>query len=151
MRIIESLEELKSLAGTEVAVSDWIVVDQERIDLFADATGDRQWIHVDAERARRDSPFGGTVAHGYLTLSLLPVLLEQSIALRQVRMALNYGVNKVRFPAPLPSGSRLRARFVPAAVADVEDGAQVIWQVTMEREGGDKPVCVAEAVVRCYW
>lgn len=151
MRIIESLEELKSLAGTEVAVSAWIVVDQERIDLFADATGDRQWIHVDAERARRDSPFGGTVAHGYLTLSLLPVLLEQSIALRQVRMALNYGVNKVRFPAPLPSGSRLRARFVPAAVADVEDGAQVIWQVTMEREGGDKPVCVAEAVVRCYW
>lgn len=151
MRIIESLEELKSLAGTEVAVSDWIVVDQERIDLFADATGDRQWIHVDAERARRDSPFGGTVAHGYLTLSLLPVLLEQSIALRQVHMALNYGVNKVRFPAPLPSGSRLRARFVPAAVADVEDGAQVIWQVTMEREGGDKPVCVAEAVVRCYW
>ena len=150
MRIIESLEELNPLVGTEVAVSDWILVDQDRIDRFAKATGDHQWIHVDAERARRDSPFGGTVAHGYLTLSLLPVLLDGSIELRNVRMALNYGVNKVRFPAPLPAGSRMRARFMLMALAELGDGAQLTWQVTMEREGGDKPVCVAEAVVRCY-
>ena len=150
MRIIESLTDLEPLVGTEVAVSGWIVVDQDRIDRFADASGDHQWIHVDAERARRDSPFGGTVAHGYLTLSLLPVLMERSLALRKVRLALNYGVNKVRFPAPLPAGSRMRARFVLMALAGLDDGTQLTWQVTIEREGGDKPVCVAEVVVRCY-
>jgi acyl dehydratase len=150
MREIASLAELKKLVGQEVAVSDWVEISQDRINLFADATGDHQWIHTDAERSRRESPFGGTVAHGFLTLSLVPMLIEKSIVMSDVRMGVNYGLNKVRFPAPVPAGSRLRGRMTLLSVEDIAGGAQVTWQVTMEREGGDKPVCVAESVSRRY-
>jgi acyl dehydratase len=150
MREIASLAELKKLIGQEVAVSDWVEITQERVNLFAEATGDHQWIHLDAERSRRESPYGGTVAHGFLTLSLLPMLMGASIRMLDVRMGVNYGLNKVRFPAPVPVGSRIRARMTLLSVEDIPDGAQVIWNVTMEREGGEKPVCVAESISRRY-
>ncbi|MDB5763459.1 MAG: MaoC family dehydratase [Herminiimonas sp.] len=150
MREIASLAALKELVGQEVAVSDWIEISQERVNLFADATGDRQWIHLDAERSRRESPYGGTVAHGFLTLALLPMLMGQSIHMPDVRMGVNYGLNKVRFPAPVPVGSRIRGRMTLLSIEDISGGAQMVWQVTMEREGGDKPVCVAESVTRRY-
>ncbi len=150
MREIASLADLKELVGQEVAVSDWVEISQERVNLFADATGDRQWIHIDAERSRKESPFGGTVAHGFLTLSLLPMLMERAIVMSDVRMGVNYGLNKVRFPSPVPVGSRLRGRMTLLSVEDIPGGAQMIWQVTMEREGGDKPVCVAESISRRY-
>jgi acyl dehydratase len=151
MREIASLAELKALVGQDVGTSGWIVVDQGRIDRFAAATGDHQWIHVDVERCRRESPFGTTVAHGFLTLSFLPVLMDQVVALRGVRMGVNYGVNKVRFPAPVPAGSRVRAHIKLQSVEEIDGGAQIAWHVTMEREGGTKPVCVAESVARFYW
>lgn len=151
MREIASLEELKSLIGQEVAVSDWIPITQERINMFADATGDHQWIHLDVERSRKESPYGTTIAHGFLTLSLLPMLMETAISMPKVRMGVNYGLNKVRFPAPVPVGSKVRGRMTLMSVEDIEGGAQIIWQVTMEREGGDKPVCVAESIARRYW
>jgi acyl dehydratase len=144
-----SLDELKAAIGTEVGVSDWCEVSQERINTFADATGDHQWIHIDPERAAQ-GPFGTTIAHGYLTLSLLPVLSQGVTTVNGVRMGVNYGLNKVRFPAPVPAGSRVRARFELLSVEDIEGGAQVVSRVTVEREGGDKPVCVAEAVSRIY-
>lgn len=150
MREIASLDELKGLVGQEVAVSDWIEITQDRINRFADATGDHQWIHLDAERARRESPYGTTIAHGFLTLSLLPMFLEQSLVMRDVKMGVNYGTNKVRFPAPVPVGSRLRARIALLSVEDITGGAQVVWLVTMEREGSDKPVCVVESITRRY-
>ncbi len=144
-----SLDELKAAIGTEVGLSDWIEVPQERINTFADATGDHQWIHVDPDRAAQ-GPFGTTIAHGYLTLSLLPVLAQGVTTVNGVRMGVNYGLNKVRFPAPVPAGSRVRARFEVLSVEDIEGGAQIVSRVTVEREGGDKPVCVAEAVSRIY-
>jgi len=150
MREIATLAELKSLVGQEVVVSDWIDITQERVNQFAEATGDLQWIHTDVERSRRESPFGGTVAHGFLTLSLFPMLMQNSIVMSDVKMAVNYGINKLRFPAPLPVGSRLRARFALQSVEDITGGAQVTWLITMEREGGDKPVCVLESVSRRY-
>ena len=150
MREIASLAELKALVGQEIAVSDWVEITQERINLFADATGDHQWIHIDPERARKESPYGTTIAHGFLTLSLLPMLLQSAITMLDVRMGVNYGLNKVRFPAPVPVGSKLRARIFLMSVDDIEGGAQVVWQVTMEREGGGKPVCVAESITRRY-
>lgn len=150
MREIETLAELKQLVGQEIAVSDWVEITQERVNLFADATGDHQWIHVDVERSKRESPFGSTIAHGFLTLSLLPMMMERSIVMRDVRMAVNYGLNKVRFPAPVPIPSRLRGRIRLLAVDDIAGGAQMIWEVTMEREGSDKPVCVAESISRRY-
>ena len=150
MREIASLDELKGLVGQEVAVSDWIEITQDRINRFADATGDHQWIHLDAERARRESPYGTTIAHGFLTLSLLPMFLERSLVMRDVKMGVNYGSNKVRFPAPVPVGSRLRARIALLSVEDITGGAQVVWLVTMEREGSDKPVCVVESITRRY-
>lgn len=150
MREIASLQELKALIGDEVAVSDWITITQERVQLFADATGDHQWIHLDVARSRAESPFGGTVAHGFLTLALLPMLMAQSINMSDVRMGVNYGLNKVRFPAPVPVGSNVRARMTLLSVEDIAGGAQLIWQVTIEREGGDKPVCVAESITRRY-
>ena len=149
MRSFEHLAELEALVGQEVAVSDWITVDQQRIDRFADATGDHQWIHVDPVRAAA-GPFGATVAHGFLTLSLLPELSASAIEVRDTRMGVNYGLNRVRFPAPLPSGSRLRGRFRLLAYEPIAGGAQVTMEVTMEREGSDKPVCVAESVARRY-
>ena len=150
MRIIASLDELKQLAGQEVAVSDWITITQERVQQFADATGDHQWIHLDVERSKAESPYGGTIAHGFLTLSLLPMLMASSLQMSDVKMGVNYGLNKVRFPAPVPVGSRLRARIVLLSVEDISGGAQLVWQVTIEREGGDKPVCVAESITRRY-
>jgi acyl dehydratase len=150
MREIASLAALKELIGQEVAVSDWVEITQERVNQFAEATGDRQWIHVDVERSRKESPYGGTVAHGFLTLSLLPKLMERAIVMSDVKMGVNYGLNKVRFPAPVPVGSRIRARIKLLTVDDIPGGAQVSWEVTMEREGGDKPVCVAESIARRY-
>ena len=150
MRVIASIEELKSLIGQEVAITDWFAITQERVNLFADATGDHQWIHLDAERCRRESPFGGTIAHGFLTLSLLPMMLESALSMPSAKMGVNYGLNKVRFPAPVPVGSRVRGRMALLEVEDIGDGTQIVFKVTMEREGGDKPVCVAESIVRRY-
>jgi acyl dehydratase len=150
MREIASLAALRNLIGQEVAVSDWIHITQERVTLFAHATGDRQWIHLDAERCRTESPFGIPIAHGFLTLSLLPMLMQSAIAMPDLKLEINYGVNKVRFPAPLPVGSRVRGRMTLLRMEDIEGGVQTTWQVTMEREGGDKPVCVAESVLRQY-
>ncbi len=135
------------LIGKELGPTEWLEVDQERIDRFADATGDHQWIHVDPERAA-EGPFGTTVAHGYLTLSLLPLLMSGALQLTGYGMGINYGLNKVRFPAPVPSGSRVRATFTVQSVEDVPAGEQGVVLATVEREGGDKPVCVAEVVVR---
>ena len=150
MREIASLAELKTLVGQEVAVSDWVEITQERVNQFAEATGDLQWIHLDVERCKRESPFGGPIAHGFLTLSLLPMLMQSSLRMTDVRMGVNYGLNKVRFPAPVPVGSRVRSRTTVLSVEDIEGGAQVTWQVVIEREGGDKPVCVAESISRRY-
>lgn len=149
-RIFRSAEELGAAVGGRLGYSDWLAVDQRRVDLFADATGDHQWIHVDPERAAA-GPFGTTIAHGYLTLSLLPVLVPQVFRVEGVRMGLNYGTDKVRFPAPVPVGSRLRATAVLQKVAEAGGGVQVTAAVTVEREGGDKPVCVAESVSRYYF
>jgi acyl dehydratase len=150
MREIASLDELKALVGQEIAVSDWVQISQERVNQFAEATGDYQWIHLDVERCKRESPFGGPIAHGYLTLSLLPMLMQNSVHMTDVRMGVNYGLNKVRFPAPVPVGSKVRSRTKVLSVEDIEGGAQVTWLVTVEREGGDKPVCVAESISRRY-
>jgi acyl dehydratase len=150
MREIKTLEELKSLIGQEIAVSDWVEISQERINTFADATGDHQWVHVDVDRAKRESPFGGPIAHGFLTLSLLPKLMENAIKMTDVKMGLNYGLNKVRFPAPVLVGSKLRGRFKLLEVEDITGGAQVIFEVIIEREDSDKPVCVAESIMRRY-
>jgi acyl dehydratase len=141
---------LASLAGQEIGVSDWVVIDQERVNKFADATGDHQWIHVDPEKAAQ-GPFGTTIAHGFLTLSLLVKFIDEvRPSSGEFRMGINYGVNRVRFPAPVPVGSKLRAHFEVLEVADVEGGIQVVTQGTVEREGGEKPVCVAEMVSRHY-
>ena len=150
MRVFESLAELKPLVGEEVAVSDWVTVTQQRIDQFAEATGDHQWIHVDPQRAAR-GPFGTTIAHGYLTLSLLPLFADSAIEFRNVRMSVNYGLNRVRFTSPVPVGSELRARFRLLAVEDIANGGvQVTTEVTIERKGGDRPVCIAESIARRY-
>jgi acyl dehydratase len=150
MREISSLAEASHLVGQELAVTDWHDISQTRVNQFAEATGDHQWIHTDVERSRRESPFGGTIAHGFLTLSLLPMMLEQAIVIRDVRMAVNYGLNKARFPAPVPVGSRLRGRITLAAMETIAGGAQLQWNMLVECDGSDKPVCVAEVIVRCY-
>jgi len=144
-----SLQELEARVGQELGVSPWMPVEQERIEAFARATEDRQWIHLDRERARA-SPFGGTIAHGFLTLSLLPRMMEQAIALPGGRMTVNYGLNKVRFTAPVPSGSRIRGRFTVRKVERVDGGAQVTWGAEVEREGSEKPCLVAEWLSRHY-
>ncbi|MEW2568974.1 MaoC family dehydratase [Streptomyces sp. NPDC057621] len=149
-RIFASADELKAAVGEQLGYSDWVEVDQKRIDLFAEATGDHQWIHVDPEKAA-SGPFGTTIAHGYLTLSLLPLFGPQLIAVEGVKMGVNYGTNKVRFPAPVPVGSRLRATAKITAVDEVTGGVQVSVGFTVEREGGEKPVCVAESVSRYYF
>ena len=149
MKSFEHLADLQPLVGQELGVSDWIIVDQQRIDRFADATGDHQWIHIDPVRAAA-GPFGTTVAHGFLTLSLLPEMGASAFEVRDTRMGVNYGLNRVRFPAPVPSGSRLRGRFRLLSYEPIEGGAQVTVEVTMEREGATKPVCVAESVGRRF-
>lgn len=152
MAIVEfdSPEQLRPLIGTEVAVGAWLEVSQDRINLFAEATGDKQWIHLDEARSAAESPFGGTVAHGYLTLSLIPYLADQALHMRAVRMGVNYGLNRVRFTAPVRAGKRVRARLTPLQVEDIPGGWQLTWKVVVEIEGSDKPACVAETVSRRY-
>jgi acyl dehydratase len=150
MRILQSLAELPALVGQDVGVSDWRTVTQEQINLFAEATGDHQWIHVDVARAKA-GPFGAPIAHGFLTLSLLPRFFEGALEIRNTGMGVNYGLNKVRFTAPVPAGSRLRGRVKLLACEPIDNnGMQMTWQVTVEREGSDKPVCVAESLTRRY-
>ena len=149
MRQFGSLEELGRELGQVVGTSEWITITQQAIDEFAHATGDLQWIHVDRVRAAQ-GPFGTTIAHGFLTLSLLPQMGESAISLGGVRMGVNYGLNKVRFPAPVPVGSRLRGHFKLTGFEPIEGGAQITFEVTMEREGSSKPVCVAESLSRRY-
>jgi acyl dehydratase len=143
------LNDLAALVGQEFAHSDAVLIDQARIDAFAHATGDHQWIHTDPTRAA-GGPFGATIAHGFLTLSLLPQLMHNSFAIDDVRMGVNYGLNRVRFPAPVPSGSRVLARFKLLAFEPIDGGAQLSIEATMRREGHGKPVCVVEQVVRQY-
>jgi acyl dehydratase len=149
MRTFETIAELQPFVGQDIATSEWIVVTQERIQLFADATNDHQWIHLDRERAKA-GPFGTTIAHGFFTLSLLPEMSASAFEVRGTKMGVNYGLNKVRFPAPVPSGSRLRGHFKLLAYDPLDGGAQLTVQVTMEREGADKPVCIAESLARRY-
>ena len=146
----ESLDQLKSLVGKEVVVSDWVEITQERIDRFAEATGDFQWIHVDVERAKRESPFGAPIAHGFLTLSLMSKFFNESLDFGHSRMGVNYGGNRVRFTDPVTVGSRLRARLVLGQIEDIPGGVQIAWNVTMECEGRDKPCLVAEWLTRRY-
>src|SRR5215211_191394 len=150
MTEIESVKKLGEWVGRDVAVSEWVGVSQERIDAFAEATEDRQWIHTDPGRAARESPFRQTIAHGFLTLSLLSELGRTAMKVGGVRMGINYGLNRVRFVAPVPAGSRIRGRFKLAALEEIRGGAQAIWEVSVEREGGDRPCCVAEWLVRYY-
>lgn len=150
MKNIPSLAVLADLIGREAAVSDWMEIDQERIDRFAAATGDRQWIHVNHERCRQLPELGGTISHGLLTLSAVSALMQETIAIGGVGMALNYGLNRVRFPRPVQTGSRIRARFTLLSCEEVGDSVQAIWQTTVEIEGGGKPACVAEMLLRYY-
>ncbi len=145
-----TLGELPSLVGKELGTSDWYEIDQDKVNLFADATGDHQWIHVDVERAKKESPFGGPIAHGYLTLSSLVPMLAQVLTVSDVVMGVNYGLNKVRFPSPVPVGSKVRAAATLKSVEEVAGGLQCTLSVAVEREGGDKPVCIAEPVFRYY-
>ncbi len=147
---IENIAALKDFVGKEVGVSDWLEVSQERINQFAEATEDRQWIHVEVERSERESQFKTTIAHGFLSLSLLSELGKRTMSVGGVRMGINYGLNRVRFVSPVPSGARIRGRFTLAAVEEVKGGVQATWNVTVERDGGDKPSCVAEWLVRYY-
>lgn len=150
MKTFNTLQDLAVCVGQTVAVSDWHAVTQEQIDLFAKATGDHQWIHVDPERAK-SGPFGATIAHGFLTLSLVPRLLESSLVVTEARMGVNYGLNRVRFTAPVPVGSHLRGQFTLQAAEPLPgDGWQFTWAVTVECEGAGKPACVAEFLARLY-
>ncbi len=151
-RIIGSLEELRSLSGQEAGVSDWYPINQNQINQFAETTEDRQWIHLDVERAKAESPYGSTIAHGFLTLSMLSHLSREAVDLRgDFKMRINYGLNRVRFPAAVLSGARIRGRFSVGAIEEITGGIQIIWNVTVEAEGSDKPVCAAEWVVRAYY
>lgn len=150
MKIFNTLDELPGHVGQEVAVSDWVTVTQEQINLFAQATGDHQWIHVDVEKAKA-GPFGAPIAHGFLTLSLIPKFFETSFRIENTRMGVNYGLNRVRFTAPVPVGSRLRARMKLLECKPIEaNGMQMAWEVTIEREGSERPVCIAESLSRRY-
>jgi len=141
---------LRDRVGEEIAVGDWFEITQARIGQFADATGDHQWIHVDPARAATESPFRTTIAHGFLTLSLLSTLIREAIQFTGIRMAINYGLNKVRFVSPVPAGSRVRARLAIGAVDEIGGAVQVTWSATIERDGSDRPSCVAEWLVRYY-
>ena len=150
MKTFQTLSDLAACVGQEVAISDWVTITQEQVNQFAEATGDHQWIHIDVERAKQ-GPFGGPIAHGFLTLSLLPRFFGGTLAVTEARMGVNYGLNKVRFPAPVPVGSRLRARLRLLEASPIDNqGYQFAWEVTVEREGGSKPVCVAESLARQY-
>jgi acyl dehydratase len=145
-----TLAELPALSGSDLGASDWYEITQDRVNTFADATDDHQWIHVDVERAKAESPFGGPVAHGYLTLSLLIPMWAQVLSVTDAKLAVNYGLNKVRFPAPVPVGSKVRLTATLSGVEEIKGGYQVTVAAVIEREGGDKPVCVAEPVFRFY-
>jgi len=147
---IKDVASLRAQVGQEIAISDWLVVTQQRIDQFAAATGDHQWIHIDPDRAKRDSPFGTTIAHGFLTLSLLSELIRSALHFPGLKLAVNCGLNRVRFVSPVPAGARVRARIVPASVGEIAGTIQVIWNVTIELEAGEKPAAVAEWIVRYY-
>ena len=150
MRTFETLADLAVCVGQEVAVSEWTTITQEQVNRFAEATGDHQWIHVDVERAKA-GPFGAPIAHGFLTLSLLPSFFDSALDIKGVRMGVNYGLNRVRFPSPVPVGSRLRGRMTLQSAEPIErNGLQLTWLVAVEREGGDKPACVAESMARLY-
>ncbi len=150
-REINNLEELFSMIGKEVSISDWLEITQERINKFAEVSGDYQWIHIDVERAKKESPYRTTVAHGFLTLSLLTFLESQAVKIKMpFKMRINYGLNKVRFPAPVPAGSRIRASLKLVAAEKIPNGLQLIWEITIEREGSSKPCCVAEWILRYY-
>lgn len=150
MKTFKTLDDLAACVGQEVAVSDWLSISQAQVNLFAEATGDHQWIHVDPSRAKA-GPFGGTIAHGFLTLSLLPQFFESAVKVTETRMGVNYGLNKVRFMSPVLVGSRLRARLTLVACEPIDkQGKQITWDVTIEREGSDKPVCVAQSLLRSY-
>jgi len=150
-KIVLNMQDLERRVGEEIATSPWVEMPQERIDRFAEATEDFQWIHVDRERGR-SSPFGSTIAHGFLTLSMLPKMTESTFDYSARKMGVNYGLNKVRFTAPVPAGARIRGRYTLAAFEKLEgNGVQVTWKVTVEREGGDKPVMVAESIGRHYY
>ncbi len=149
--VVETLDSLKDFVGRELAVTEWFTVTQDRIEQFADTTEDRQWIHVDRERAQRESPFGTTVAHGFLTLSLLSQFMKQAIQIRSgVRMGVNYGLNRVRFPAPVRAGSKIRARVTLQSVKDLPKALEAVFSVAVEGQDTDKPCCAAEWVVRYY-
>ena len=150
MKVFQTIADLAACVGQEVAISDWLTITQQQVNLFAEATGDHQWIHVDPEKAAK-GPFGGPIAHGFLTLSLIPKFFESSFEIIGSRMGVNYGLNKVRFTSPVPVGSRLRARMKLLATQPIDnDGVQMTWEVTVEREGSGKPVCIAESLVRRY-
>jgi acyl dehydratase len=149
--VLETPEALKEFIGKEVAASDWMVVTQERINAFAQATDDRQWIHLDAERARRESPYGATIAHGFLTLSLISHLLKIAIEVRSgARLTINYGLNRVRFPSAVRTGSRVRGRFTLLSWKELADAQEAVFACTVEAEGSEKPCCVAEWILRYY-
>ncbi len=150
-REITSIEELRSLIAQEVAVGEWVEITQDRINLFADVTGDHQWIHLDVERAKSESPFGTTIAHGFLTLSMMRYMMSEMIKINiPVKMRINYGLNKVRFPSPVPSGSRIRARATLQNLKEIPKGWQLIWNITIERENSAKPCCIAEWLMLYY-
>ncbi|NBU88777.1 MAG: MaoC family dehydratase [Betaproteobacteria bacterium] len=146
----QSVDEIRSLVGREAFLTDWVQLSQRHIDLFAEATGDFQWIHVDVERSRQQSPYGNTIAHGFLTLSLLPHLMELAYSVSDIRMGVNYGLNRVRFITPVPAGSRVRGHFKLLDFQDLPGGAQLTTEVTVELEGSSKPACVAESVSRGF-
>jgi acyl dehydratase len=148
---VETPDSLKQFVGKEIGVSAWLAITQERITQFAEATEDRQWIHLDRERAERESPYGTTIAHGFLTLSLISRFMKEVIEVRSgIGMAVNYGLNRVRFPAPVRAGSKIRARITLLGVKEIPEAYEITFSVTVESEGGDKPCCVAESVVRYY-
>ena len=149
MKHFAKLQELQTMVGQEIGLSDWITVDQKRIDQFAEATGDHQWIHIDPVKAAK-GPFGKTIAHGFLTLSLLPELFVKAFDIGDVRMGVNYGLNKVRFTAPVPSGGRVRGRFVLREYVPIEGGAQLTVEALIELEGSPKPACIAETISRRF-
>jgi len=150
MTTTTTMAEVPGLLGSELGSSDWFEVTQEHVNQFAEATGDHQWIHVDVERAKAESPFGGPIAHGYLTLSLIIPMYSEVLVVSDAKMGVNYGLNKVRFPAPVPVGSKVRLSATLKAVDEVAGGLQLTMATVIEREGGDKPVCIAEMVFRYY-
>ncbi|MFY9530699.1 MAG: MaoC family dehydratase [Candidatus Acidiferrales bacterium] len=149
--VVETLQSLKDFVGCEIGVTDWFLVTQERIQQFAEMTEDRQWIHVDRERAQRESPYGTTIAHGFLTLSLLGHFMKQAIQIRSgIRLAVNYGLNRVRFPSPVRADSKIRARVTLQSLKELPDGVEAVFSISVEGAGTEKPCCVAEWVVRYY-